>query len=192
MTLSYDDALSALRDRLGEGSVAHSERVAHTAAALAAVYGADEAAARLAGLLHDWDRECDGEDLIESARNLGVSVTEADAAHPYILHARTGARDVAASFPELPVAVVNAIARHTIGAREMTILDKVVYLADMLEPSRTFEGADDLRALIGEVSIDELFALSYQQSVRYLVDSRRRIHPDTVEAWNAHVARDSR
>jgi predicted HD superfamily hydrolase involved in NAD metabolism len=192
MPASYDEALAAVRARLGEDSLAHSERVAQTAARLAAVYGADEADARLAGLLHDWDRECGREELVDSARTFGLPVSEADESQPYLLHAKTGAEEISRTFPGIAPAVLRAVARHTVGAQDMSVLDKVVYLADMLEPARDYEGADELRDLVGAVSLDELFARGYQQSVRYLVDARRRIHPDTVAVWNAHVARESR
>ena len=88
--------------------------------------------------------------------------------------------------------MVQAIARHTVGAPEMTDLDRVVYLADMLEPARTYRGVDKLRQAVGEVSLPELFALGYRVSVMHLLRTRRRIHPETVAVWNSLVAGEAR
>ena len=66
----------------------------------------------------------------------------------------------------------------------------VVYVADTLEPDRTHAGVEELRSLIGVVGLEELFARTYADSLRHLVDSRRRIHPETVATWNRIVEGD--
>lgn len=186
--VGYDDAERAVLARLGEAAASHSLRTAETAAALASTYGVDEDKARLGGLLHDWDRERKKRDLVALAREEGIPVTEADEAAPKLLHARTGAAGASAALPGLPADVVQAIARHTVGAPDMTDLDKVVYLADMMEPARHFPGVEELRSAVGVLTLDELFALGYQQSIVHLVTARKRLHPDTVSVWNAIVA----
>jgi len=188
----YSLAHRRLAERLGAESLAHSERVAQTAAGLSAHYGVDVAQARMGGLLHDWDREVGGEGLLSAAdsREMPIDATEREA--PYLLHARTGARSIREEFGDLPDAVVNAVERHTVGSAEMTDLDMVVFVADMIEPYRSFDGVEDLRAQVGAVPLHALFAAAYQRSVAHLVESRRPIHPDTVGVWNAHVARGRR
>jgi len=88
--------------------------------------------------------------------------------------------------------VVDAVARHTVGSAQMTALDKVVYIADMIEPGRDYEGVDELRKIAATAPLDELFVSAYQQSVAHLVRSRKRIHPQTVAVWNALIAGDPR
>ncbi len=188
----YETATAALRDRLGEAALAHSERVADTAEGLASIYGVSVASARLAGLLHDWDREASHDELLDSARGEGLALVAAEEVQPRLLHARTAAASLARDFPTLPAEVVSAVARHTVGEAAMGDLDKIVYLADMLEPARDFEGADDLREAVGTLTLDELFARAYQHSLMYLVRERKVIHPDTVAVWNAHVAGEAR
>jgi hypothetical protein len=94
-----------VRARLSEKAALHCERVADTAAALANVYGADPYLARLAGLLHDWDRERKGPDLVRTAEEDGLEVTEADRLVPYLLHAKTGAvrLSLATGVPIIPM-----------------------------------------------------------------------------------------
>ena len=186
--VTFDTAVGALGARLSEGALAHSLRVADTAAGLALIYGADPALAKLAGVLHDWDRELNAEELVASASGAGLGVSEADRAVPYLLHARTGAHGLAEAFPGLAPEVVTAVERHTMGAADMSALDMVVYLADMIEPSRGYPGVQELRDAVGTVPLSELFALGYQHSVAHLVEARCRIHPETVAVWNALVA----
>ena len=186
--VSYAAAEKALVSRLSAGAFAHSTRVAQAAAELAQRVGVDAELARMAGLLHDWNREVPWEDLMSAAVAAGVEVTEADAAVPYLLHARTGALALREMFPALQAEVVSAVARHTVGSAEMTDLDKVVYIADMIEPGRVYDGVESLRRLARAEPLDELFAAAYQQSITYLITSRKRIHPQTVAVWNALIA----
>ena len=190
--VTFQQAVTGLRARLDEKGLAHSLRAADTAAGLALVYGVDPAAAKLAGALHDWDRDRDGEELMAAATAQGLGVSEADRAVPYLLHARTGARALEEAFPGISGDVVTAVERHTVGAADMSPLDMVVYLADMIEPARDYEGIQELRNAVGNMPLAELFALGYQHSVAHLVQTRRRIHPDTVAVWNALVAEGAR
>ncbi|MDZ4180849.1 MAG: bis(5'-nucleosyl)-tetraphosphatase (symmetrical) YqeK [Coriobacteriia bacterium] len=186
---TWDIALAALREHLGERAVTHSEAVADTAGRLAQTYGVDEGDARLAGLLHDWSREETAETLLELAGERGIPVGPVDQSVPYLLHAPVGARALADRFPGIPEEVVGAVACHTVGSPVMSDLDMVVYLADMIEPSRRSEGVDSLRVAVGAVSLFELYARAYAQSITHLVAAGKHIHPSTVESWNAIVDR---
>jgi predicted HD superfamily hydrolase involved in NAD metabolism len=190
--VTYAAAEELLAERLSPGAFAHSRGVGGTAAVLAARFDVDVDHARLGGLLHDWDRERTHEELLGDAARCGLDITAADKAVPYLLHARTGAASLRATFPELPEEVISAVAHHTVGSAEMSPLDKVVYIADMIEPRRDYPGVDGLRALATTAGLDELFAAAYQQSVTYLIANRKRIHPDTVAVWNALVAGEMR
>lgn len=192
MAVTYQQARDALAERLTPGALEHSERVASAAVSLAALYDVSETDAALAGLLHDWSREMSADELIERARELGLQMTEADEAVPYLLHGPVGAADVLRRLPELSPEVVDAIESHTFGAVGMTALAMVVYVADIIEPSRTHEGVQALREAAGVVPLEQLYEDAYSRSLRHLVETRRRIHPRTVSAWNAIVSRAQR
>jgi predicted HD superfamily hydrolase involved in NAD metabolism len=178
--LAYEDVVDVARGHYAPESFAHAVRVANTAAAMAATYGVDAEEARLAGLLHDWARDIAGDELTCSAEARGFEVTDLDREVPYLLHARMGEALVRETFPSLPGAVARAVAAHTCGAEGMTDLDRLVYVADMIEPGRDFEGVDDLRHAAGNVPLVELFRRAYTRSVEHLIQTRRHIHPDTV------------
>jgi predicted HD superfamily hydrolase involved in NAD metabolism len=189
--VEFDRADRILAERLGEKSLAHSRAVAETAGLLASVYGVDPDAARLAGLLHDWDREVEAAELVSEAERQGMELSSSDREVPYLLHARTGAGTLQQAFPDLEDEIRDAIARHTLGAADMSELDMVVYIADMISADRIFPGVGALREAVGNMSLGDLFALCYQQSVSHLVATRKRIHPQTVSVWNSLVARAS-
>lgn len=184
---SYDSLMEAVSARLSREGAEHSVRVADTAARLAARYGQDVEDARVAGLLHDWCRDIPGPELVEMARSAGIVVTPVDSDVPYLLHGPVGAAVLEDALPELPEHVLRAVAAHTYGAVDIDPLGMIVYIADTIEPDRAYEGVDDLRAVVGDASLDELFTRTYAASLRYLVDDRRVIHPATVESWNALV-----
>lgn len=185
--VSYARAEEALSTRLTAGALAHSRRVAQAAAVLAETYGVDVEQARLAGLLHDWNRDLSHEALVAEARAMGADTTDVDTLVPYLLHARTGASSAAFALPGLDDEVVDAIARHTVGAPQMTDLDKVVYLADMLEPGRKHAPLEELREGIGVLPLDDLFFVGYAASFRHLIEAEKLIHPETVAVWNSLV-----
>jgi predicted HD superfamily hydrolase involved in NAD metabolism len=192
MAFGQAEAFAALRGRVSAETLAHSERVAETAAQVATSYGVDPTTARVAGLLHDWCKECDGAGLVAAARRRNLPVTDADLRVPYLLHASVGAAEVREALPGVGADVLDAIAAHTCGAPVMTDLAMVVYIADAIEPGRTHDGVQALRSAVGPVPLHELFARTYTVSFRHLVDARRCIHPVTTAVWNALVAGTSR
>ncbi len=192
MGVTYQTASEAVKARLGPAAAGHSVRVADVAASLAVRYGADPAKAKLAGLLHDWDREIPNERLLALAHDSSLEVASADVSAPHLLHARTAAARLPEALPGLSDDVLRAVAHHTVGSIDMSDLDMIIYIADMIEPGREYLGIPALRDAAASVTLRELFALCYQHTFGYLVSARRPIHPDTVAVWNALVAKDPR
>jgi predicted HD superfamily hydrolase involved in NAD metabolism len=164
--------------------------VARTAAELAVRFGVDPADAELAGLLHDYARDEDSAELLSSAAGLGLPVTGFEREHPYLLHARLGAALVRRDLPGVGEAVLSAIAVHTVGALPMSDLDKVVYLADMVEPERDYPGVDALRAACASQPLSECFRLGYGRSVRHVLEKGAMLHPISA-AVGAAIERET-
>lgn len=177
-------AEALLEERLTEGAYAHSLGVAAMAQMMATLYGVDPIDAYLGGLLHDWDRCLATDELVTAAERFGIELTPTLLENPRLLHAHTGAHHLAVAFPELPAAVIDAVANHTVGRVGMSDLDMVVYVADMSEPSRDYPGVDDLREMIGTLALEDLFRNAYAQTMKFLVIHRKIIHPDTLAVWN--------
>lgn len=187
----YEARREELRERLPKKSrYRHSLGVAEESARLARIYGVDERKARLAGLLHDWDKGYDDAGIRARVRELGIEVDPFLLERmPQLLHGPTAAAALSRRFPELPADVVSAIDRHTAGAVGMGDLDMIVYIADVIEPHRDFPGVDDLRALPGTESLEELFVDVSAHVFGNLIERRRFIHPQTLEVWNHYIAR---
>ena len=179
------EAEQAVRERLGGRRMEHVLGCAHTASALASIYGVDPEHAMLAGLLHDWDKSLGESELIERARQLRPDLDYSDESTLPVVHAFTGAAAVRERFPELPEEVLTAIARHTVGDTVMSPLDCIVYVADMIEPTRSFEGADTLRELVGTLSLEQLYFEAYRCTVRYLLDKGLPLYRDTATIYNS-------
>lgn len=181
-----------LRGRVSKKRLAHIEGVAETAARLAEVYGVDVRRARLAGLLHDWDKGYDDEGMLARVRELGLDIAPELLVVPRVLHGITAAAALKREFPQIPADVVQAIDRHTIAALDMSALDMVVYIADALEPGRTFGDVDALRAQVGNVSLEDLFFLSYRHWLALMLERNCTLAPDTIAIWNEYAERYNR
>lgn len=190
---SFFEARAAeLAPRVNERRLRHTYGVVAAAEHLARTYGVDERKARLAALLHDWDKGFDDEGMRKRVSELGMA-DEVDAwvleNTPYVLHGNTAARALSREFPEIPADVMQAIDRHTVAAADMSELDMVLYIADAIEDGRQFGRIDELRAAVGKVDLEELFFLTYEYWVFLLFERRKQLHPDTITIWNTLVAR---
>lgn len=181
-----------LEKRVSPRRFAHSLGVSDACVQLAETYGVDVPTARLAGLLHDWDKGMDDDQARERVRELGM-IDEVDpwvVEHmPRVLHSYTAARALGREFPQIPAEILQAIDRHTTAAEDMSPLDMVLYIADAIEPSRQFGRIDELRASVGKLSLEELYYQTYDYWTFLLFERRKPLHPDTMRIWNANALR---
>ncbi len=190
----YEARAADIAKRVSKKRLIHIEGVSATAAKLAEIYGVDVASAALAGLLHDWDKGLDDDEIRERVHELGMEdeVGSWTLEHmPRVLHGPTAARALSREFPEIPDEIISAIYKHTTAACEMSPLDKVIYIADAIEPSRTFHDIDQLRAQVGVLDLDALFFKIYKFWTMALVKHNVVLHPDTVTIWN-EMAQDQK
>ncbi len=185
---SYQVFKELLSQRVGAKRLAHSINVAKVARRLAKAYGADPDKARIAGILHDWDKGLSNEEVRDRALELGVQVDPMVITDmPWLLHGPTAAAALAREYPHLGADVFQAISRHTSGAADMSPLDCIIYIADIIEPNRTFgdmEGIERLRSLVGEVPLEELYFHAFKYTLEFLISTDRVLYPATIETWN--------
>ena len=98
---------------------------------------------------------------------------------PLLLHAPLGALLAREKYGADDEAVLRAIARHTVGGASMTALDKIVYFADMVEPTRAYPGVEELRRLMREADLDEMTLAGLTRSIAFVLEKGHLIHPDT-------------
>lgn len=190
----FDARLEELKPRVSEKRLLHVMGVVKAAEELAHAYGVDVAKARLAALLHDWDKGYGDEEMRARVAELGM-LENVDPwvleRMPYVLHGQTAACALAREFPQIPHDVIAAVDKHTVAAEEMSDLDKVLYIADAIEEGRKFGRIDELRSEVGKVDLDRLFFLTYEYWTLLLFERRRQLHPDTIRIWNELVAREA-
>ena len=180
----------ALSHRIGERRFAHTLGVEETVARLAELYlPSDVPRLRVAALLHDVTKEwSDGEQLTFCER-YGIRVSEAAAHAPRTLHAVTGAAVASREFPRLVDSTVYlAIARHTVGSPDMTVFDKLLYLADYIEPTRQYAECIALRNAFFEgyekagdklLHLDRILLAAFRATEEEILARGGQISPET-------------
>ena len=151
-----------------------------TAARLARKYGADETDAARAGLLHDVTKALRPELQLQLCREYGVGLDAFSRDNPKTLHAATGAQVAQRVFGENE-AVCRAIESHTTGRAHMNTLQKIIYIADYMEPNRDFPGVEQLRKAV-EGDLDRAVLLGLEMTVDTLRSQGRRVAQNSLDA----------
>lgn len=170
----------------------HCLGVARTCADLARVYDVDVFDAVLAGLVHDWDKVLDDHELLARAAQYGVSVVGSPTAAVGLLHGPVAAYELPHIFDAISPDVCQAVCRHTVGARDMTDLDMVVFVADAIEPGRHGSYAERLRGLVGAEPLEELFFQTFAQGLVYVISGGRYLYPTAIDIYNSYAAKRCR
>ena len=167
-------------------SLLNPNRVAHvlgcrdTAVAMAKHWGADEVDAARAGLLHDITKALDGPRQLTLAGEYGIILNAFQQKNPKTLHALTGSLVAEHLFGEND-AVVQAIRHHTTGKADMNLLEKIIYVADYMEPNRDFPGVETLREL-AFTDLDAALKLGLTMTLNLLNQRRSEVSPESREA----------
>ena len=175
------DQLEAIVVRLlNPNRVAHVLGCRDTAAEMAKRWGVDEVDAARAGLLHDITKAIDGPLQLTLCGEYGTILSEFGQRHPKTLHALTGSLVADRIFGEND-AVVSAICHHTTGKADMTTLEKIIYVADYMEPCRNFPGVEELRHL-AFTDLNGALRLGLEMTIDNLISRKLEISPESREA----------
>lgn len=163
-----------------EKRVAHVIGCSETAAALARRWGADETDAARAGILHDVTKALDGPEQLRLCEKYGIMTDMFERTNTKLLHAKTGSAVAKEIFGEND-AVYGAIYWHTTGKANMTLLEKILYLADYIEPNRVFDGVQKVRDLAFQ-DLDEALLLGLNMAMDELVREGKPLGQRSLEA----------
>ena len=170
-----------IRSRLGDRRYEHSLNVAKSAVALAEKYGGDTEKARTAGLLHDILKELPKDEM----KNY---ITAKAVLSPYeencsnVWHQIADALFVKENYG-LDGDIINAIRYHTTARANMSLLEKIIYIADFISDERTYPDVDVMRTL-AFISLDDAMLYALKYTIKSLCDRNLPIHPDTAAAYN--------
>ena len=190
--------VDAVQSEMGEKRFAHTLSVAKEALRLASEFslsGKDTERLFLAALLHDITKARSFDEQIALADTLGVVLTKEDLASPPVLHALTGAAYAKQHFPALvDDGICEAIRTHTVGKADMTLFDKLLFLADYIEESRTHTVCQQTRRQFyqelasghnKETTLDHTLLTILQNTASFVKDSGRALHSaslNTIES----------
>ena len=182
-----NDILAVLRSTLSSTRYEHTLNVASLAESLARRYGADPSKARLAGLLHDTGRRYPPHLLAAYVKRRRLEVPEKAAIlelDPMLLHAHVSADLARREFGITDPEVLHAVRRHTLGDRRLSLLDRILYVADACSLDRTHTSAASTRAL-AFVDLDAALKRCVSQKLTNAVSREAWLHPLTVTLWNS-------
>jgi nicotinate-nucleotide adenylyltransferase len=178
--LPVDKLQEVVVSLLKPSRVAHVLGCRETAVELARLYGVNETDAARAALLHDVTKALDGALQLTMCRCYGTMLDKFSQKNPKTLHALTGSLVAQRVFGENE-AVVDAIRCHTTGKADMNLLEKIIYVADYVEPNRDFPGVEELRYL-AYTDITKALKLGLQNTLDLLHRQEREISPESQEA----------
>ncbi|MFZ5816376.1 MAG: bis(5'-nucleosyl)-tetraphosphatase (symmetrical) YqeK [Bacillota bacterium] len=173
----------ALANQISGERLAHTYRVLETARALGSRYGADAQQVSVAALMHDYGKGMKPDQLLAHGRQRGLIVDPAEEAQPELLHGPVAAALLAEQGLVTDPAVLDAIRYHTTGRAGMSLLEKVIWLADYIEPGRRFPGVEAIRAE-AEADLNRALLHALDNSIIYVIQRGWALHRYSVEARN--------
>lgn len=182
--MDRDGIIAYLKANLKPRRLQHSLGAEKAAAELARRFGCDEGKAALAGLVHDCAKHMQAGEMEACARRAGFPMDGLRGAGPGILHAPAGAVVAREVLGIEDRDVLSAVCWHTVPRPDMSTLDKVVSLADIIEQNRDFNGVNRIRAL-AEKDLDGAFRLSLARVMCHVLEQGLYLHPQTLEVYNA-------
>jgi|YelNatPaOPRAMG01_1025707.scaffolds.fasta_scaffold16394_5 predicted HD superfamily hydrolase involved in NAD metabolism len=182
-TDSRDLYISFLKKYLSKERFLHTLAVEKEAISLAERYNVDVGKASLAGLLHDCAKGFSDEELVRLAISYNIPLSIWDLSSPQILHAPVGSIFAREYFGIKDKDILSAIWKHTTGDREMSTLDKIIFIADYIEYHRDFPGVSYLREMVKK-DLDSAILFAINLTIGYIMRNNQMIHPKTVEVWN--------
>ena len=179
----YDECRRQLCDEIGNKRYLHSIGVSNTSACLAMRYGCDIWKAYVAGLLHDCAKGLSEEEMIRAVTEADIELSEIEKSNPELLHAKAGSVLARSKYEINDDDILDAIKYHTTGRPSMTLLEKIIFTADYIEPNRS--GIPDLDSIrqVAFTDIDNAIILICKASIEYLKQKNRVIDVTTIDTY---------
>ena len=162
----------------------HTLGVAYTAAALAMRYHASVKDAQTAGMLHDCAKCLSDEKRLSVCEKQHIPVTEVERRNPFLLHAKVGAYLAEKKYGVRDSDILNAIQYHTTGRKNMSLLEKIIFISDYIEPGRKqLPGLNEIRRL-AFIDLDQAFLQILKDTLAYLNREKDSIDPMTQKTYD--------
>lgn len=177
------DAIEAIRKRLKPKRFQHCLNVAQVAQDMAGYFEVNPDKAYLTGLLHDYAKNLSPSDLLELSAKHNIG-DETEIEVPELLHGPVGAFLIQSELGIDDPEILQAIRVHTLGSINMSSLDKIIFLADMIEPQRDMYPDLDILRVLCYQDLDQSMLVGLASCIRYCLERRLILHPRSAEVWN--------
>lgn len=184
--MTDEQFVDIIKGRLTERRFHHSLEVAKEARRLAEKYGADPARAYTAGLLHDILKDTAGDAQLQILKDFDILQDDVEKQAPKLWHAHSGAVFLEKVLGVEDEEIIRAVRYHTTARAGMSLLEKILYLADFTSADRDYPDVDEMRRQV-EIGLEPAMEYALCYSIRDLVDQKKAIHPDTLAAYNEVV-----
>lgn len=182
MKLAEMDA--RLKRSLKPNRYLHSVNTMKVAVSIAEHYGQNKDMAAISGLLHDCAKDLNDDEMKKYCASSGIELNEIEKRQVFLMHGAVGAIMAKEKYGVNDDMILNAIKYHTTGCSNMNMMDKIIFLADYIEPSRTHLEVQGARSLAYE-DIDKALLCAFDNIIKYVIDQNSLIHPFTIEARNS-------
>lgn len=180
--------ISQIRDRirqeLSPERYEHTLGVAYTAACMGTIWGQDPLECELAGLLHDCAKNMSAEELIKGCGEAGIPLSEDELLSPQTIHAIYGAWMTEFKYGITDQNIINAVRYHTTGRSSMSLLEKIIFIADFIEPLRSKASCLKEARSLAYRDIDRCMYLILMDTFEYLDGAGKHIEKNTIEAYS--------
>ena len=178
--------IDIIKPMLTQKRFEHSLNVSEEAVKLAKKYGADTEKAELAGLLHDILKDTPPEKQLKILADFGIIMRDVELSAKKFWHAISGAVYIKHVLHIEDEDVYNAVRYHTTGRKNMTLLEKVIFIADFISKDRNYPGVEDMRKAAYK-SLDKAIVEGIAFTITELAKDRAPIVPETIDAYNDAV-----
>jgi predicted HD superfamily hydrolase involved in NAD metabolism len=183
--MERNEALKLVEAKLHQKRYTHTIGVMEAAIHLAEKYGVDEKKAELAAIFHDYAK-CMPVDEMERIMIEQDMPSDLFSHNKELWHAPVGAYLVETEIGITDSEILQAIKYHTSGHEKMTMLDKVIYVADYIEPGRCFPGVEEARKL-AEEDLDAAVVYALKHTIAFLLEKNQAIYPLTFQTYNCFI-----
>ena len=185
--LNYEEIYVIVKNELSEKRFYHSECVVERCIEFAQKYNVDIEKMKIAAILHDIAKEISNENQIKMAEEYGLKLDEIEKKHIPLIHAKLGAEIAKKDFA-CSEDICEAIKWHTTGKENMSIMEKILFMADATGKDRSFDNTEYLYKLAKD-DLDNAIIELLKKSIPDMMNKNIIIHPDSIKTFNYMISK---
>ena len=184
--MNTEQMIEKLRNTLEKKRFEHSINVMNSAVELAKRHGADVEKTQIAGLLHDCAKNYSADMLTSICEKSGVYLDDVTKNEPGLLHAYAGACILKDEYGVDDDEIYDAVFYHTVGKPDMSLITKIIFIADCIEPGREAGWADEVRKVVFD-DIDKALIIQLDNTIRNVLRKGTLLHTNTINTRNFYI-----